>query len=116
MEFSKLSRTKTLLLITAISTTLSACSLFGPFVDRRREAGVSDISKLYVGESTPVNPAICYNSIVSSYEDVKKMADEECQKHGTGTHAEFVDKSVFTCRVLIPNHLYFKCVNDEEKK
>jgi hypothetical protein len=86
--------------------------MFEPFVDRRREAGVSDMSKLYVGRSTPDEPAVCYNKWTTNIETIQQMADEECIKHKTGTRAEIVDKSIFTCRVLIPNHLYFKCVND----
>lgn len=108
-----MSRIKTLLLISTLFA-LSACSLLDPFVDRRREAGVDDISKLYVGKSTLENPAICYNKWTSTFEEVQAMADEECVKNGTGTKAVFEKKSVFSCRVLIPNHLYFKCVNEDE--
>lgn len=109
MEFSKLSRTKMLLSVITINA-LCACSLLEPFVDRRREAGVSDITKLYVGHSTPEEPAICYNTWLTDMEEAQELADKECIKHGTGTRAEFVKESTFTCRVLIPNHLYFKCV------
>ena len=41
---------------------------------------------------------------------IKKLADEECRKHKTGTHAEPTDMTSFTCRLLIPNHIYFRCV------
>ncbi len=89
---------------------LSACSLFQPFVDRRREAGASTPERLYVGKSTPENPAVCYNKLWTDYEEVKKLADDECVKQKTGTHAEPVEQTTFTCRLFIPNHLYFKCV------
>lgn len=108
-----MSSTKTLLTIAVLCAT-GACSMLNPFVDRRREAGVKDLAYLYVGESTPENPAICYNKLTSNFEQIQKMADEECVKNQTGNKAIFVDKSVFTCRVLIPNHLYFKCINEEE--
>lgn len=89
---------------------LGACSLFQPFVDRRREAGAPTPERLYVGKSTPENPAVCYNKLWTDYEEVKKLADDECVKQKTGTHAEPIEQTTFTCRLLIPNHLYFKCV------
>lgn len=59
---------------------------------------------------TPENPAVCYNGWTTTYDEVKKLADEECRKHKTGTHAEPTDMTSFTCRLLIPNHIYFRCV------
>lgn len=92
--------------------SISACALFDPFVDRRREPGTMDKEKLYVGSSTPSEPAICYNSAITSMEEVQKLADEECVKHQTGDRAMLVDNTVLTCRVLLPNHAHFKCVKD----
>ncbi len=103
-----MSRLKFVFLLFLVSV-VSACSLLDPFVDRRREAGASSKETLYVGQSKPLEPAICYNSLWTPYKDVKKMADEECEQHVAGTHAEPVRQSLFTCRVLIPNHYYFKC-------
>ncbi len=90
---------------------LGACSMLAPFEDRRRETGVKTAKPgpVYVGKSTPQNPAICYNSLITPYRDVKKLADEVCRREETGTHAVPVRQTVFTCRVLIPNHFYFKC-------
>lgn len=88
----------------------NACSLTEPFVDRRREAGVKDMSKLYVGESKPDAPAICYNKLTTNLETLQKMADEECRKQKTGNYAAISKETMFTCRLLLPNHLYFKCV------
>lgn len=79
-------------------------------MDRRRNAGEKDMAKLYVGESTPEEPAICYNILTTDYEEVKKMADEECIKHKTGTHAVPIKQTQFTCRLFLPTHIYFKCV------
>lgn len=92
-----------------LAFVLNACSMFDPYVDRRREAGVRDQAHLYVGESKPEEPAICYNRWFTPYSEVKKMANEECQKHGTGTSAKPVKQTTFTCSVFIPNHFYFKC-------
>ena len=88
---------------------LAACSQFGPFVDRRREAGGLADGALYVGKSTPERPAVCYNKLYTSYEKVKKLADEECVRNNTGSYATPVKETVFTCRLLIPNHYYFEC-------
>ena len=54
--------------------------------------------------------AVCYNGWTTTYAEVKKLADEECLKHKTGTHAVPTKMTSFTCRLLIPNHVYFKCV------
>ena len=88
---------------------LNACSLVEPFVDRRREAGAKDEAHLYVGASKPNAPAICYNKIYTDYAEVKALADAECVKYGTGTHAVPVKETVLTCRLLVPNHYYFRC-------
>ncbi|MBO4285393.1 MAG: hypothetical protein J5895_04085 [Alphaproteobacteria bacterium] len=86
-----------------------ACSLFEPFVDRRRNAGASDISKLYVGRSTHDEPAVCANYLWTSKEKVQALADDQCRKHGTGTHAVQTKQTHFTCPLLLPTHTYFKC-------
>lgn len=88
---------------------LNACVQLGPFVDRRREAGGLADGALYVGKSTPQQPAVCYNKLYTSFEAVKKLADEECIKNKTGSYATPVKETVFTCRLLIPNHYYFEC-------
>lgn len=92
-----------------LACLVSSCSLFQPFVDRRRNAGEKDMSKLYVGRSKTDEPAICYNILTTSYAEVKKLADEECIKHKTGTYAVPVKQTQFTCRLLLPTHIYFKC-------
>lgn len=88
---------------------LSACSLFEPFVDRRRNAGEMDVSKLYVGRSTLTEPAVCSNGLWTKQADVQALADEVCIKNNTGTHAVLVRKTHFTCKLLLPTHTYFKC-------
>ena len=88
---------------------LSSCSVFDPFVDRRRNAGESDLSKLYVGRSTKDQPAICSNQLWTSEEKVKALADAECEKFHPGTHAIKTKNSYFTCKLFLPTHTYFKC-------
>ena len=94
-----------------LTSLVCACSQFGPFVDRRREAGGLADGALYVGVSTPAEPAICYNRLYTSYAEVKALADNECKKNKTGKYATPVKQTVFTCRLFVPNHYYFKCEN-----
>jgi len=88
---------------------LSACSVFQPFVDRRRNAGQTDVSKLYVGRSTPDEPAVCANGLWTTDEKIQQLADEECAKHHPNTHAVLTHKTHLTCKLLLPTHTYFKC-------
>lgn len=88
---------------------VSACSLVEPFVDRRRNAGEADLSKLYVGRSTLSEPAVCSNDLWTSQDQIQALADEVCLKNGTGTHAVQTHKTHFTCKFLLPTHTYFKC-------
>ena len=88
---------------------VSACSQLKPFEDRRREPGTIYV---YVGESKPKAPAICYNPIWNSQADAKAQADELCKADKEGTHAEFVDVDYFSCRLFVPAKAYYKCVAD----
>ena len=88
---------------------LTGCSVLQPFVDRRRNAGETDMAKLYVGRSTPTEPAICSNGFFSSEETIQALADLECIRQKTGTHAVLTGTSRFTCKLLLPTHTYFKC-------
>ena len=108
MEFFKLSRAKILNLL-LLCLVINGCSLLSPFVDRRREAGAKTMEELYIGKSKPDAPAICYNKLTTDFETIQKLADEECQKHKTGNRAIQTKETLFTCRLLLPNHLYFRC-------
>lgn len=87
----------------------ASCSITKPFVDRRREAGAQTEASLYVGASKPKEPAICYNALTTPYKDVLDLATQECIKQKTGAYAVPVKQTSFTCRLLIPNHFYFRC-------
>lgn len=104
-----MSRAK-ILNILFLSTVLASCTILDPYVDRRRNPGTSNISKLYTGKSKKNAPAICYNPILSEEEELQKLADAECIKHNTGTHAEFVKKDGFSCKLLLPATNFYKCV------
>lgn len=97
-----------------IMTLITACSVWEPFVDRRRNAGVQDMRYLYVGQSKPSRPVVCYNPLWTDDEKLQEMADQECQKHQTGTHAVFQNKKHFSCRLLLPARAYYTCVKDKK--
>ena len=98
-----------LLISIFLFTLVSACAQFEAFEDRRREPGTEYI---WVGSSKPQAPAICYNPLFYSQEELKEKADEICRKNQADTHAELVDISYFSCRLLIPSKAYYKCVAD----
>lgn len=89
---------------------LSGCGLFNPYIDRQRNPGVADLAQLYKGPSTPENPVICYNGLITNETELQQMADAECIKHGTGTKAEFVKTTHFDGKLLLPTHAHYKCV------
>ncbi len=88
---------------------LSACSVFEPFVDRRRDAGQTDPQKIYTGRSKPNAPAICSNNLWTDQQKIQILADNECIKYNKGSHAIKTGQSHFTCKLLLPTHTYFKC-------
>lgn len=47
-------------LLLSLVLSVSACSQFAPFEDRRREPGTEYV---YVGASKPGRPAVCYNPL-----------------------------------------------------
>ena len=108
MEILKLSRKKMAQAVLLV-LFLGACSLTQPFVDRRREAGMTGAG-LYVGASKTDAPVVCYNGWVTDFEEVQKMADDECVKHNTGTSASLENEDRFSCRLFTPTYAKFQCV------
>lgn len=92
---------------------LSGCSLFQPFLDRRRNPGVSDINRLYSGPSKPERPVVCYNPLLTNDEELQQMADDECVAEETGEYAKLIEKKYFEGKLLLPARAYFKCVKPE---
>ena len=115
MEFFKLSSQK-LYLIGMLMLFLSACSIFNPYIDRRRHPGVSDTARLYSGPSKPDAPVICYNPLLTTDEELQTMADEECVKNKTGLRAKFIEKTHFDGKLLLPSHAHFKCIKANKKR
>lgn len=90
---------------------LAACGQLSPYIDRQRNAGAEDVSRLYSGPSTPKNPVICYNPLWTSDEELQNIADNECISKGTGNKAKFMRKTYMDGKLFLPNHAHFKCVN-----
>ena len=112
MEFFELSSPK-FYITGMLMLFLSGCSLFQPFIDRRRNPGVSDINKLYTGPSKPDRPVICYNPLLTADKELQQMADDECVAEETGDYAELTGKKYFEGRLLLPARAYYKCVKQE---
>ena len=115
MEFFELSSTK-FYIAGMFMLFLSGCSLCQPFVDRRRNPGVSDTNQLYKGPSKPQAPVICYNPLLTSDAELQKIADDECVAEETGDYAELQRKKYLEGKLLLPARAYFKCVREEDKK
>lgn len=111
MEFFKLSSLK-IYIAGLLLIILSGCSIFQPFVDRRRNPGVSDVNKLYKGQSKPDAPVICYNPLWTDEQEIRQMAEDVCITEETGDTAELIDKSYFDGKLLLPVRAYFKCVKN----
>lgn len=109
MEFFKLSSLK-FYIACLLLFCMCGCGVFKPFVDRRRNPGVSDPNMLYVGESKPWAPVICYNPLITGDEELQQMADNVCINEETGDYAEFVKKSYLDGKLLLPARVYYKCV------
>lgn len=91
---------------------LGGCSVFQPFVDRKRNPGVSDINRLYSGQSRPYAPVICYNPLWTSEEKIQQMADDVCITEETGDSARLVKKRYFDGKLILPVRAYFRCVKN----
>ena len=85
-------------------TFTCSCTL-PPFVDTRREAG----STVNVGESTKDGVAICDNQLTTTPTEILKLAHNECAK--TGRIPKFHKQTSWSCRFLLPTHVYYNCVN-----
>lgn len=85
------------------------CTILDPYIDRRRNPGTSDVSKLYSGYSKANAPAVCYNPLLSKEDELQALADAECVKNNAGTHAVFEKTSSFSCKVFLPSVNFYKC-------
>lgn len=93
-----------------LSGTVCGCTILDPYIDRRRNPGTGDVSKLYSGFSKADEPAVCYNPLLSEDNELQALADAECVKNNTGTHAVFKKTSSFSCKIFLPSVNFYKCV------
>lgn len=111
MEFFKLSSLK-IYIAGLLLIILSGCSIFQPFVDRKRNPGVSDVKRLYIGQARPYAPVICYNPLWTDEQEIQQMADDFCIAEETGDSARLVDKRYFDGKLILPVRAYFRCVKN----
>ena len=97
---------------TIFMLSLCGCSMFNPYIDRRRNPGTQNPALLYSGPSKPDAPVICYNGLWSNDEELQKLAVLECQKQKTGDNAEFLQKYGITNRK--PGLTQFLGISEEE--
>lgn len=104
-----MSRAKILNLV-LLCSFIGGCSILDPYIDRRRNPGTTDPTKLYTGKSKADAPAVCYNPLLSSEEELQALADAECVKNNAGTRAEFIKTDGFSCKILLPATNFYKCI------
>lgn len=104
-------RMTTLAVLGTAATVLAACNpLPEPFIDMRREAGTLKV----VGASTLDRPAICYNTINATAEEVQALANAVCAE--TGRVAVYERTDLAQCTVLHPHRSFFRCVDTGEQR
>lgn len=96
-------RAAALALVAALIGGVSACAP-APYIDMRREAGTLGTW----GSSTFDRPAICYNTMNATREQVQAMADAVCAE--TGRVAVYDRSDLLNCTVLQPHRSLFRCV------
>lgn len=99
-----------LFLLFASVVSVCSCSEIRPFEDRYREPGTDYI---YRGSSKPGAPAVCYNPLFYSKNDVDAIADKLCKSNNEASKAEFNKKESFSCRLFVPSKAYYNCVVDK---
>ena len=90
--------------------TISSCSQFAPFEDRRREP---QTERIYVGTSKEGAPTICYNPLFYNKVEINKIADDICKDYDSKTKASLVKNDIFSCRLFVPSRAYYKCIVDK---
>ncbi|EKV27075.1 hypothetical protein C882_2004 [Caenispirillum salinarum AK4] len=99
---------RALIVLVAAGVGLTACNpLPEPFIDMRREAGTLRV----VGSSRLERPAICYNTINATAQEVQALADAVCAE--TGRVAVYETSDVGQCTVLHPHRSFFRCDQPE---
>lgn len=92
---------RVLALTGAAAMVLTGCSALAPFPTYPHMAGPGE-------EATALRVAICYDGLVSSPDEVRAAAQQECPADTTATHFD-TDWQLQYCPVLLPARATFIC-------
>ena len=84
-----------------IVAALTGCSALAPYPTYPRVAGPGE-------EATALRVAICYDTLVSTLDQVQVAAQQECPSNTTATHFD-TDWHLQFCPLLLPARATFFC-------
>ena len=87
----------------AATMALTGCSALAPYPTYPRMAGPGE-------EATVPRVAICYNTLVSTLDEVKSAAQQECPSDTAATPSD-TDWYLQFCPLLLPARATFVCAN-----
>jgi hypothetical protein len=90
-----------LLAVAVAVAALAGCSALEPYATYPRSAGPGEV------DAGP-RVAICYDTLVSSLDDVQKAAQEECAANTVATYSS-TDWHLDYCPLLLPARATFVC-------
>jgi hypothetical protein len=82
-------------------SVLAGCSALAPYPTYPRMAGLGE-------EATALRVAICYNTLVSTLDEVQAAAQQECPSDTTATPFD-TDWYLQYCPLLLPARATFVC-------
>jgi hypothetical protein len=89
------------LVVSVTVTVLAGCSGLAPYSTYPRMAGLGE-------DATALRVAICYNSLVSTLDEVQVAAQQECPSDTTATPID-TDWHLQYCPLLLPARATFVC-------
>ena len=92
-----------LLAVASAVAALDGCSALEPYATYPRSAGPGEV------DAGP-RVAICYDTLVSSLDDVQKAAQEECAANTVATYSS-TDWYLQYCPLLLPARATFVCAS-----
>jgi hypothetical protein len=87
----------------AVTTALTGCSALAPYPTYPAVAHAGE-------DATAPRVAICYNTFVSSLDEVQVAAQQECPSDTTATPSD-TDWHLQFCPLLLPARASFVCAN-----
>jgi hypothetical protein len=89
------------LVVSVTVSVLAGCSGLAPYPTYPRMAGLGE-------EATALRVAICYNTLVSTLDEVQVAAQQECPANTTATAFD-TDWHLQYCPLLLPARATFFC-------